>query len=274
MDYSCKNMYYYDMDISPLKIRINNTLLTYCDSKWHWDVSPGGFRDFDLWYVCRGKGFMNLDGNDKKVSDGDCLFLRPDMSIHGTHDPQWPLVVVSVHFDFIGKNGQTIMPASQNLPAKIQNMQESHFFEVLLRRTYDFFSNNRKDAATKYFSVAVHEFFYQETKFQFPPEQERAIDDICRQIIRDPGKRSSVSDLAQTTGYSVDHFSRLFRTIKGTSPKEFIVRARIQAAKGFLKNSNHSIAHIAEILGYNDQFFFSKQFHSWTGQSPRQFRLL
>lgn len=86
------------------------------------------------------------------------------------------------------------------------------------------------------------------------------------------GGRYTVGELADIAGYSPEHFSRVFRSVMGQPPEEFLIRTRIEHAKGLLSNSLMSIWEIAHALGYSKPSFFSIQFRQRTGMSPRQYR--
>lgn len=81
-----------------------------------------------------------------------------------------------------------------------------------------------------------------------------------------------VSELAKMAGLSAGHFTRVFKATFGTSPIDWLRRERISQAKRRLVESESSIKEIAEQVGYPDRFFFSKDFKSHTGLSPRAFR--
>lgn len=81
-----------------------------------------------------------------------------------------------------------------------------------------------------------------------------------------------VSDLAAMAGLSAPHFTRLFKSVFGTSPIDWLRRERISQAKRRLVESDDSIKQIAEQVGYSDRFFFSKDFKAHTGSTPGEFR--
>ena len=52
-----------------------------------------------------------------------------------------------------------------------------------------------------------------------------------------------------------------------------VIEAKIEYAKSLLlSNKRYSLPLVAEMLGYNDQFHFSRQFRKETGMTPGQFR--
>lgn len=86
------------------------------------------------------------------------------------------------------------------------------------------------------------------------------------------GSTVNVPELAALAGFSTSHFSARFRAATGFSVIEYLKRLRMARARQLLITSNHSIAEIANAVGYSDPFYFSRQFASVNGVSPRDFR--
>jgi signal transduction histidine kinase/AraC-like DNA-binding protein/ABC-type sugar transport system substrate-binding protein len=82
----------------------------------------------------------------------------------------------------------------------------------------------------------------------------------------------SRQDVAKMMGVSEDYLSRIFRKEMGISPWECLNRHRIQKSKELLSHSPDSITVIANQVGFEDSAYFSRVFHQYTGQSPRDFR--
>jgi YesN/AraC family two-component response regulator len=64
----------------------------------------------------------------------------------------------------------------------------------------------------------------------------------------------------------------IFKEYLNISPKEYLIRLRIDVAKELLSNKALSIGDISRSVGYSDQFVFSKTFKKITGLSPEKFR--
>ena len=77
--------------------------------------------------------------------------------------------------------------------------------------------------------------------------------------------------IAEKAGYSVPHFSALFKKYFHTSPIEYLIRARMNRAAYLLRDSNRRIGEVAALAGYEDIFHFSKLFKKHFGKSPREF---
>ncbi|MSU66231.1 MAG: AraC family transcriptional regulator [Opitutus sp.] len=79
-------------------------------------------------------------------------------------------------------------------------------------------------------------------------------------------------ELAARLQCSAAHFSRLFSKTTGYSYKDFLLQCRLERAKVLLERSHLQVAEIAEVVGFQDPFHFSKVFRKRVGVSPRQFR--
>jgi AraC-like DNA-binding protein len=79
-------------------------------------------------------------------------------------------------------------------------------------------------------------------------------------------------ELARLCGLSERHFFRRFKEATGLSPINWLKMQRIALAQSKLLQSGHSIKQIADQVGYNDVFFFSRDFKRHTGACPTQYR--
>jgi AraC family transcriptional regulator len=82
----------------------------------------------------------------------------------------------------------------------------------------------------------------------------------------------SLDDLANVAGVSRFHFHRQFRKSVGVTPREYVLRARIERAKGLLTESDLTVGEISGAVGFADQSHFSNIFRRLTAMTPRSFR--
>jgi AraC-like DNA-binding protein len=68
------------------------------------------------------------------------------------------------------------------------------------------------------------------------------------------------------------HFFRRFKAATGFSPINWLRRERISFAQAKLLENGSSIKQIADEVGYNDVFFFSRDFKRHTGSCPSEYR--
>ena len=82
----------------------------------------------------------------------------------------------------------------------------------------------------------------------------------------------TVPELAQQVGLSGSHYSSLFRTQTGRPPIVFFNSLKVQRACQQLLHTTLSVNTIAQQLGIEDAYYFSRLFTKVMGSSPRQFR--
>ena len=77
--------------------------------------------------------------------------------------------------------------------------------------------------------------------------------------------------LAQLCGISTVYFRKCFEAVCGVSPIRYLHNFRIRKAKDLLFSDYGSISQVAESVGYNSLYHFSKMFKVYTGLSPTQY---
>lgn len=82
-----------------------------------------------------------------------------------------------------------------------------------------------------------------------------------------------LDDLAGIAQLSVAQFERHIRRIFGLTPKQLIIKTRIEAAMHLLADDD-TIAEVAVACGYSDHSAFARQFKAAVGLSPTAYRAL
>ena len=86
------------------------------------------------------------------------------------------------------------------------------------------------------------------------------------------GENVSLQSAAQRVQLSPFHFLRLFSTVLGVTPHQYLVRARLRRAARLLLETEQSVTSIALQAGFADLSNFVRTFHRAAGASPGHFR--
>jgi AraC-like DNA-binding protein len=78
--------------------------------------------------------------------------------------------------------------------------------------------------------------------------------------------------IAHELGLSYETFRKEFKRQSGRPPARYRMDRLMEQARVLLTEQNLSNKQVAEILGFSDEFHFSRRFHQACGQRPRQFR--
>ena len=84
----------------------------------------------------------------------------------------------------------------------------------------------------------------------------------------------TLDELASACELSIRHFTRAFRASIGMSPHAWLLRNRIEKAKGMLTNTHRVLADVALDCGFADQSHFTRAFSRVAGVSPGAWRRL
>ncbi len=78
--------------------------------------------------------------------------------------------------------------------------------------------------------------------------------------------------LAEHCSISAKYMRTLFRTVYGTSPRQFLIQTRTQVAMRLLTGSDASLTQIAQAVGIPDVYYFSRLFKKQVGMTPQEYR--
>ena len=231
--------------------------------------------DFDVLYTLSGKHNFLINGREYVCDPGDVLLLAPN-------------TILSVRCD---------EPADQyycHFTMKVQNEHEltGVFEEHRLPQTCkglaavyrELFS---REEQTEYFDTAAVRMIFKlfiiellrenpncKISFGSASKQEMPADlfDILYYIQDHLTESLTVESIAERAGFHPSYFSRYFKRYMGITPVRYINEHKMDLAKHFVSTTDKPIKEIAALLGYPDQFMFSKKFRERFGVSPTEFR--
>ena len=82
----------------------------------------------------------------------------------------------------------------------------------------------------------------------------------------------SPSELARFAKLPAARFARIIKRIFGVTPIQLIAKTRIAAASRLLRETDRTIAEIAQDCGFSDHSAFTRAFRAITSMTPTQFR--
>jgi transcriptional regulator GlxA family with amidase domain len=88
------------------------------------------------------------------------------------------------------------------------------------------------------------------------------------------GSRLSVEDLADRMAMSVRNFERVFTREVGTTPSQYVLRARVEAARQGLERSEAGLKQVAAAAGFGSVDVMRRAFVRLIGITPRRYREL
>ncbi|TKV69231.1 AraC family transcriptional regulator [Marinobacter panjinensis] len=97
--------------------------------------------------------------------------------------------------------------------------------------------------------------------------------DIIHNFMREHlDERITLGQLADLSGLSPAHFATRYRALTGVSPIQHFLHLKVEQACQMLDTTDHSFTQISNMLGYDDNYYFSRLFKKVMGQSPTDYR--
>ena len=204
--------------------------------------------------VVKGEGLYTFPESTFEVKPGD-IFLTPP----GTRE-----------IDFAGEQDVHLQVVNFSAPDYWMDKPFVIFHdEGRLRRLMNeiiedliFGNENRKDSLL---AIAIDIFI---ECGEVKDAGDKVIQDVARHVRMNPHLTYSIVELAQKCGCSESHFRAIFRKEMKMSPKSFVKKCKMDYAVRLMRDENLLVKEVADILGYNDIYEFSKQFKTVFGKPP------
>jgi AraC family transcriptional regulator len=104
------------------------------------------------------------------------------------------------------------------------------------------------------------------------PRDPRRIGPVLGLLAEQPEARHTLTELARYAGLSRYHFLRTFKSVTGVTPRQWLIRARLQRAAQLLRSGSTPVTEIAFEAGFEDLSNFIRTFRREFGFSPSHYR--
>jgi len=242
---------------------------------------------FSLWYVWAGRGHVTLNNSLVPLQGGMCLWMRPGRTYLVEQNLEERLGVSVVHFDLLDSAGRQLVPGDA-FPPEVHDLPDVTFTDAVLKRVVELVGTVHderwrvdspdKQTAALLFTGLLRDIDARSDQLSYLSQdssvrkRQHLMLRLAALLRENSGMMPSVRELADEAGYTADHFARVFESVVGQSPQAYAVQVRIDRARQLLLSTDLSIKEIADALGYQDVFFFSRQFKQKVGIPPSHYR--
>jgi AraC-like DNA-binding protein len=248
-------------------IRLNQKpSLYFCEPGWSWKQGPQ--MDVDIWCVLSGKGRVILGDSTYPIEAGTCWIFTPGSQPVATHDPKNPLTVLAVHLDFLDRDNHPLSEISGFKTCQPIQLPDARRLQLLAQFMVG--TNYRGEDGVLAVWQLIH--LLQHPEGQPADRVDGRLQKVIRRVTEQIAHPWTVAKMAALAGLSPSRFTALFREQLHQSPRQYVISLRMNRAETLLLESDLTQAEISEILGFNDVYFFNRQFTKHHGKSPGRFR--
>lgn len=225
------------------------------------------YNSYSMHYILKGEGTLRYDDKSVTLKEGDVFLLFPDCDYYyetSITDP-WDYIWV----EFLGQNADYIIRGtefSKEKPYLLERFDlKEHFKNIIAHKgTFD----SHRFAMLGYLYILLSKLIVTPAN-----NKDRETLTIALEYIKNHYSEDiTVDKLAFATKISRDYLCKVFMNELNTIPSSYIVRYRIYESLYLLSNTKHTIAKISTMVGFYDQFHFSKSFKKILGMTPSQYR--
>lgn len=250
---------------------INSTYVTdagyFPNAKGHFRERNEGIMENILIYCLGGEGFIEI-GEERITLNADEAYIIPAFMPHKYQAAETtPWSILWMHFA-----GKECFVNEAKEKQKVN--------EALKPRIVSLFSLLRDDLRTgtpdgksvSYLaSLIIHEIFFKKNALDAnkPPLMFEQIENYMREHL---STELTIKQLSLEFEIPESTLCVLFKKHSGKGPIDFFTSLRMKEAEKLLRESSLYIYQVAELLGYKDQYYFSRVFTKYAGESPREYR--
>jgi AraC family transcriptional regulator len=108
---------------------------------------------------------------------------------------------------------------------------------------------------------------------EIPNEYRVRINEVVNFILKNLSEELSLQQLADIAQYSPFHFQKIFKQVVGESPKQYVIRIRLEtAAHALIMHQHKTVTEIALEHGFSSSATFARSFKNYFGNSAEEFR--
>lgn len=246
--------------------------------------------DARMLYILSGEGKLMLTDRVEPFAANTLLYYPPGTPYLPLPSPAYPPRFVTLNFDFYGlcrNRTQVLSPVAVEKfdPARAINSHLECGHELFessfaLRHAGDL-RESFLEIAEEYGCMTVAAQETAEALLQYlccrlaaheRRETDKVYDRLLAYISTNYAGIHDNAELAKKFCYHPQYLNQLFRKKSGKPLHQYIRDLRLRRAAGLLRDTEQSIAEIAEMSGFKNPDHFSRCFSEKYGVSPRRFR--
>lgn len=229
-------------------------------------------------YVLSGSGYLKC--NDKKIEIGPGEFFILPPHSKATYFPKREDPWSYIWLEFNGSMVKTLLDktsySDQNYVFKDDGSftLKNALVEMIHR------DNNLYDDAESLFVSSYLLRIFSFLLKKYPKNQKANISKREQTLIQIEkyllahydNPNLSMEEVAKVFSFSQSYLTRLFKSEAGITPIQYVNELRMKRAIELLNLHSFTIDQIAEAVGYDNQFYFTKRFKKYYGIPPSKYR--
>ncbi|OMD69140.1 AraC family transcriptional regulator [Paenibacillus odorifer] len=231
-------------------------------------------QNYTLLIFTGGNGQLNLDDQSVILSTDKCYLLSPGIS-YSTDNQELTLYYYLITFTAIYTTEHPKRYSGELLSGRRELIV--HPFTKVIRLVEDLLMNRNNTDDVQQFKrqLKFQELLLLLFEHNYPskhlPSPTESVEKTITFIQEHYTESITVKQLAELAGISIWQYTPIFQQLTGKKPLEYLTDLRINHSKRFLQESTEPLREIARLVGFSDEYYFSRRFRQKTGVTPGQY---
>lgn len=244
----------------------------YPKASYHYRKRANGAEQHILLYCFDGKGNIEINNINYRIEAGNYILIPKKTAHVYQADGIMPWTIYWVHF--FGTGADQLIAQLDNYKGYAGFGEERNvLFNTIYNRLERGFSRENIIYANLCFHQYIAEFIYADKHIASDKTVENdKVEEVIDFMRNNIEKTLSLKEIALAVYLSPSYLSAIFKKKTGTSPIDYFNQLKIQKTTQYLLFTNLRINEIAQKIGINDPYYFSRLFSNIMGISPKQYR--
>ncbi len=266
------------MTIDSFECKIITGGFNHCDSSWNKSSSELD-RCFKIYNPVKGDAIINVDNTEYLIESGNIYFISGfnivSQKCNSFMDIFWlHFIPTSLYLRHILLNSE---------PVHVWDNTDFPFMDNFNKFTKKVFNNDNLLSS----NILTLHYCFEEAKLHsyilnfiadiikdFPVQSFSASGEITNldpslKFMNNEFKQNPpLEEIASKSNFAPNYFHRIFKKNFGLTPYNYMLRLRMEHAIKLLTTTNTSVKEIAFESGYNNEFYFYRQFKKQFNYSP------
>jgi AraC-like DNA-binding protein len=242
---------------------------------YHFRERKNGCDDFILLYSMGGKGHIETDTSKFELASNQFIIIPPRRFHRYQADIYDPWTLYWVHF-----SSNKLSSLSREFKVEQfygpTNLLYTEKIADIWGEMYSSLDSGYSAISMGYANFCLYRFlsffFFPQKKYKISAK-ETPIDKSIEYMKANIDKNLTTDEIAGLFQYSSSHYTALFKKKTGLSPIDYFIKMKIHYACQLLSQSELKIKEIAEKIGYDDPYYFSRIFKKVMNKSPKEYRM-
>ena len=245
----------------------------------HWVWGEHTNQNIEMVLIKKGKMRCVIDNSEFVAKDGDMYFIQPGQ-LHYEELVSEHVDIFTLRFELLDKKGNSCSFIDVDTPKQQLLRDFEKKFGTLFERILQLVWDNKPGTETKIETVIMR--LIRDTKkltagrsskdLEKRTWRPQLVQQAVQFISQNINENLTVTGIAEHCCVSPSHLTHVFTDSIGTSPIKYVHQLRMDQAKRLLADETLCVYEVADKLGFNDPFYFSRLFKKVTGFSPQAFR--